>query len=102
MWLELSYNELKLLSHALNGTRLRDYTEKQIELLPTVGRKLAECLADNTPKPTLTLKPTPKMEPIGYKPFDSPERRALNEVYRALITSPVGLPSDIVRPVEGP
>lgn len=95
---KLTFNrrEAQLLSHALTNTTLQQYSESQKLLLPIVTRRLAHFLADEPVKPKL-----PK--PGKCNPFDTPERRAVNEQIRALIV-PLDFPviSDAVRPVAGP
>jgi hypothetical protein len=41
--------EVELLAHALNSTRLGNYSASQQERLPTVARKLAAYLAESNP-----------------------------------------------------
>lgn len=44
--LTLTRDEIEILAHALNSTKLGNYNPSQKELLPTLGRKLSEYLVD--------------------------------------------------------
>lgn len=60
--LNLSRAEVELLAHALNSTRLTQYSRSQKERLPTLGRKLAGYLAESEPyKCTSKAEPQPKL-----------------------------------------
>jgi len=58
--LDLTRADVELLAHALNSTRLGNYSASQKERLPTIARKLAAFLAEGERPYTYVRKTEPK------------------------------------------
>ncbi|WP_125417622.1 hypothetical protein [Hymenobacter rigui] len=67
--------EARLLSHSLNSCKVSQFNQKQLEALPTIGRKLANFLLDNEHK-----KPRKSQNP----PFYNEERANKTGVFTVL------------------